>query len=324
MSDYPYLSLNQITIDPELARTLPRRLAFYYLALPLARDDEQLTLVMAHPENQLAVNMLESALGARVVPVQGSGAEIRAALDLVWTGETGPRTTRILCWGSTPEQAALAASVADVVARALLVQTVSMDASQCNLDTILSLAREEHYSLTVIDEPPDDTVSHVLRHSSTPVLLVRGASLALRHILLVLRGHSPDEHVLDWIIPLALAAQARVSLLTLSPAVAQAGQRRHPRTPSRLASLLSTDSEAGQHIRSCAHRLTGAGIKGQLRLRQGLPEQSIASEVSQGDYDLITLAAEAHGDFVQRVLSRIKALPANNQQPVLVIKPMAG
>ncbi len=322
MSDYPYLSLNQIAIDPVLARTLRRRLAFYYLALPLARDDEQTTLVMAHPENRAAITVLESALGTRIVPVQGSSEEIRAALNLIWSDETNPKTTRILCWGATPERAALAGSVAEVFARARSAQTVCLDASQSSLQTILSLAREEQYSLTVIDEPSDDVLSHVLRQSSTPVLLVRGAHFALRSILLVLRGHSPDEHVLDWVIPLALAGQARVTLLTVSPTV-ERGSWRSTGMPHGLANLLSTDSEPGKHVMSCAHRLTAAGIDGRLKLRQGLPEQTIASEVSQGNYDLITIAAEAHGDFVQRVLRQVKNLSPNNQQPVLVIKPIA-
>jgi hypothetical protein len=59
-----------------------------------------------------------------------------------------------------------------------------------------------------------------------------------------------------------------------------------------------------------------------LKLRQGEPEVEIAGEVAQGSYDLVTIAAEAHGDFVQRVLVQIDRLAASGQQPVLVIKPL--
>jgi nucleotide-binding universal stress UspA family protein len=322
MNDYPYLSLNRMTIDPALVRTLPRRLAYYHLALPLARDDEQLTLVMAHPENQTAITVLEATLGTRIVPVQGSSEEIRAALNAIWLEETHSKTTRILCWGATSERAALASAMAEIFARARSAQTVCLDASQSSLETILSIAREEQYSLTVIDEPSGEVLSHVLRESSTPVLFVRGTSFSLRHILLVLRGHSPDEHVLDWVIPLALAGQARVTLLTVSR-TASRGSQRSTQLLHGLANLISTESEPGEHVMSCARRLTAAGITGQLKLCQGSPEQTIASEVAQGNYDLITLAAEAHGDFVQRVLHQINHLPSNNQQPVLVIKPIA-
>ena len=323
MSDYPYLSLQHIAVDPELARTLPRRLAYYYLALPLACDDEQMTLVMAHPENRATIAVLEAALGTRVIPVQGSSEEIRAALNMIWSNEASSQATRILCWRAAPERVAVTAAMAEVFARARSAQTIYLDAHQNDLETALALAREERYSLTVIDAPSDETIAHALRRSSTPVLFLRGNSFSLRRILLALRGHSPDGPVLDWIIPVALAEQAAVTLLTVSPAAPEARLRSSAGAPYGLANLLSADSEPGQHIMSCTQRLAAAGIKGQLKLCQGSPEQAIASEASQGEYDLIALAAEAHGNFVQRVLSQIEALPANNQQSILVIKPIA-
>jgi nucleotide-binding universal stress UspA family protein len=321
MSDYPYLSLSRISIDPTLARKLPRRLAYYYLALPLARDDDQLTLIMAHPENQAAIAVLQAVLGERIVPVQGSGEEIKATLNLIWSGETDPAASRILCWGASPERVSQAMSVAEVVAQAFSAQTTCLDASQSSLETVLTVAREGQYSLTVIDAPEGEPLSRVLRQSSTPVLLVRGALLALHRILLVLRGHSPDESVLDWVVPLAQVGQAAVTLLTVAPLAARGLQRR-ARMPHGLAGYLSSENEPGKHVMDCARRLTEAGIRGQLKLRQGEPEVEIAGEVAQGGYDLVTIAAEAHGDFVQRVLVQIDRLATGSQQPVLVIKPL--
>ncbi|HVO71875.1 MAG TPA: hypothetical protein VMT24_17625, partial [Aggregatilineaceae bacterium] len=98
MGDYPFLSLSRVTVDPATARQLPRRLAYYYLALPLARDDDQLTLVMAHPDNQAAVAVLQAVLGERIVPIQGSARELRAALDTVWSGAAESEALHILCW----------------------------------------------------------------------------------------------------------------------------------------------------------------------------------------------------------------------------------
>jgi nucleotide-binding universal stress UspA family protein len=318
MSDFPYLSLSRIPLDPALARRLPRRLAYYYLALPLAQDDDQITLVMAHPENQAAVAVLQAVLGGRVVPVLGSGDEIKATLKLIWSGADEPAATRILCWGASPERAVQVMAVADGVARAFSAQITCLDASQSSLETVLTVAREGLYSLTVIDAPEGEPLSRVLRRSSTPVLLVRDARLALRRILLVLRGHSPDDSVLDWVIPLAQAGQSAVTLLTVAP-IATRGLPRHARMPHGLAGFLSADHAPGQHVMACAQRLTEAGLRGQLKLRQGEPEQEIAGEIAQGDYDLVTIAAEAHGDFVQRVLSQ---MAAGNRQPVLVVKPL--
>jgi nucleotide-binding universal stress UspA family protein len=301
MSDYPYLSLSRISIDPALARKLPRRLAYYYQALPLARDDDQLALVMAHPENQDAIAVLQAIMGERIVPVMGSSDEIKAALHTIW-----------LCWG----ESAQAPAVAEVVARALDAELTCLDATQSGLDTVLTVAHEGQYNLTVIDAPQGEPLARVLRQSSTPVLLVRGALLTLRRILLVLRGHSPDESVLDWVVPLAHMGQAAVTLLTVAPTTVRGIQRRAPQS---LAGFLSAENEPGKHVMACARRLTEAGIPGQLKLRQGESEREIAGEVGQGHYDLVTIAAEAHGDFVQRVLNRL----GGSRQPVLVIKPIA-
>src|SRR4051794_35746350 len=100
-ADYPYLSLNRVTVDPDLARRLPRRLAYYHLALPLAEDADELTVVMAHPENQAVVTMLEMLLSAKIVPVLGAAGEIKGALDGVWRHDPDTSVLRIVSWGST-------------------------------------------------------------------------------------------------------------------------------------------------------------------------------------------------------------------------------
>ncbi len=309
MTDYPFLSLSRVTVDPELARQLPRRLAYYYLAIPLARDEDQLTVVMAYPENQAAVVMLQAVLSTPIVPVQGSPHEIKATLNQLWSEHNEIGTSQVLCWGLSEERA-------QQIAHVFGAQVLCLDTGSGDLETVLTVAREGRYSLTVLDALPAESLSHFLRASSTPVLLMRGAALTLRHILLVLRGHSPDDNVLDWVIPLAETG-AQITLFTVAPTAAR--PKRGSRLPSGLAALLADDSAPGEHIATCARRLTEAGIQGVLKLRQGIPEEQIAAEVAQEDYDLITIAAEAHGDFVQRVLN---AMTPNNRQPVLVIKPI--
>ncbi|GAB4453429.1 MAG: hypothetical protein Kow00120_23390 [Anaerolineae bacterium] len=321
MNDYPFLSLNNIAIDPALARQLPRRLAYYYLALPLARDGEEITVVMAHPDNPAAVAVLEAVLGGRVVVVQGAAPEVRAALDRLWSGETDLTTRRVLSWASSPERAAFVASVADRVACALSAQTFTLDASRVSPETALTVAREDQYTLAVIDTPQSDALTHALHKASTPVLLVRGAHLGMCRILLTLRGHSSDESVLDWGILLSRAGQAQTTLLAVAPSPAR-GSRRGVRPAHGLATLLSTDDEPGEHIAACARRLVEAGAQGALKLREGVPEEQIAVEASQGEYDLVIIAAEARGDFVSRVLRQIENQATPNHCCVLVVKPL--
>jgi hypothetical protein len=317
---YPHLSLNNVSLDQELARRLPRGLAYYYLAMPLGRDGDRLSLVMAHPDDRKAIAVLGSVLGVRIVPVQGAASEIRAALDRLWSDDTPPSVPRILLWGASPEESGSVSPLVGLIARVLSAQITYLDASVSNLETALTIAREGGYVLTVIDVPEGSSLPHVVCETSTPLLLVHGGCLALEHILLVLRGHAPDESTLDWIIPLARATQATVTLLALAPEPLPF-HTRESRMFQGLALLLFPDSGLGEHVFTCARRLNEAGVQGYLKLRQGHSERQIADEMAEGSYDLIAIAAEAHGDFVQQVLSEVEGRAPHSNRPVLVIKP---
>jgi hypothetical protein len=67
--------------------------------------------------------------------------------------------------------------------------------------------------------------------------------------------------------------------------------------------------------------LNEAGVRGYLKLRQGSPDRQIADEVAEGVYDLIAIAAEAHGDFVQQVLAEVEHRALHVGRPVLIVKP---
>jgi nucleotide-binding universal stress UspA family protein len=71
----------------------------------------------------------------------------------------------------------------------------------------------------------------------------------------------------------------------------------------------------------CLSDLNKANVQVSLRLRQGNPVEQIVTELAQGDYDLLVIAAEARGDFVLNVLSRIDAAGVLPTQPMLIIKP---
>lgn len=320
MTQYPYLSLSQVSIDPQIARQLPRQLAYYYLALPLAQDEDKLTVVMAYPGNRASVTFLETYLQTRLVPVRGDIDEIRATLALLWPEEGEPTDLRILGWSADSQNAQRVMDTALQVGNAISKQAIYADASQTSLETVLSLARQEHYHLTVVDVQAPADVERILRESATPVLLVQdGAPLNLHQVLLVLRGHSPDESALDWIIPMSQSTSAQTTLLAVAPPVEIGNSR--TRIVRGLAPLLMAKTPLGQHISDCCQRLTASHVMGILRLRQGLAEQEIAQEFVQDPYDLMVIAAEARGDFIQRVLAEIEKRSPIRFNPILVMKP---
>ena len=207
-----------------------------------------------------------------------------------------------------------------MLAGILSAPITQLDASQSSLDVALAAARKGNFSLTVIRTSEPRDLSRLIRESATSLLLFFDRQPPLDHILLVLRGHSPDNKVLDWIIPLAKAAQASVTLLAIEPAQSDR-HRSKPRIGRGFSTLLSPESTLSKHIAECARQLNDAGVRGFVKLRQGLPDSQIIKEIDEGDYDLIAVAAEAHGDFIQQTWGCSAGETLNKRYPLLVVKP---
>ncbi len=124
---------------------------------------------------------------------------------------------------------------------------------------------------------------------------------ALPHsVLHILRGHVPDHRVLDWLIPLAGQNCAEVTLLM---GMDEGGKRP---LVSDLALILSAQDKRHDHISDCRERLIAAGVGGRLKLRQGVALNGIADELCEQHYDLVAVAAEAYGSFVNRVWELVR------------------
>jgi hypothetical protein len=91
---------------------------------------------------------------------------------------------------------------------------------------------------------------------------------------------------------------------------------------SPLNEMLTSDSPIRQHLRAFLRELNQADASVAVRLRQGDPATQIVAELAQGGpYGLLVLAAEAHGDLVWHVLSRIEREAVWPGRPILIIKP---
>ncbi|HLY28008.1 MAG TPA: universal stress protein [Aggregatilineales bacterium] len=314
MNTYPHLPLADIELDPALVRRLPRKLAYYHLALPLATDGGELSLAMAHPENSIVLDLLQSVLGARIVPVHGDATEIRDALDRAW--QSGEKAVpHLLSWGRTAAQAAIARQTSDALGK-IFSADVS-DVREDDLDTLLLLTQEDKYSLVVVAASASEDMTDLIRKAATPVLLLYGTIRPFQRIMLSLRGHSPDLSALDWVLPLATTYHAETTVLAV--AEQQPATERRARSQDSLAVLLDPTSERAQHLAECAHRLTQAGVEGYLKLCQGDPIPQIVTEFEKGGYALLVIVSEAHGDFVQEVIAGVNA--RHHDHAILVVKP---
>lgn len=306
---YPFLSLADIHLDTDLAQRLPRRLAYYHLALPIAQDADGITVAMAHPDNPKVISVLERALGAQVIPVHSFAETIREQLDRIWLNEqpssnsVDPSTGfRVTHWAASLDARNRSLGYVSEFLAALgrEAQVVPSTAGEFAANSDLIIA--------VVDAsmPPS-----ALFRTRASLLIVQNPTVFPRSVVHILRGHIPDYRVLEWLIPLARYGHGDVSLF-----MSVDGETNTPLV-SDMSSIMLAQDKRKLHMDECRRLLSGAKIPGRLKIRQGEPLRSIRDELSEHPYDLVAVAAEAYGDFAQQVGEVVRSTPA----AFLVIKP---
>jgi nucleotide-binding universal stress UspA family protein len=304
----PLLDLNYVTIDPALIERIPHMIALYYLALPLACEEHQVSVAMAHPENQLALARLQEMLEMDVVPVRGAPEAIRTVLQRCQPKESLP-APKILVWSRQPVLSHEMAGWASFFGSNNPPHVSILTAPDADLETVLTTVRKDRYSLTVVQRPESNT-QELLSRSATPVVLMRDEIRPLRRILVVMRGFSSDEYVLDWIAPLIRQTGAAVTLMPLVDP-----------TYGHLHQMLNGKGLLWEHVEGCLRRFGLNGLYPHLKLREGKLIQQIVVEVEEGNYDLLVIPAEGYGEFVTSVLAEVNQGSHGAQCPVLVMKP---
>lgn len=308
MSGYLSLDPHALVVVPDLLARLPVGLASYYQALPLACEDGAITVAMAHPENETALTVLADLLAAPVVPVSAPAAAIRRALCHYSALLPAP-PPRVLAWSSSEEHADFVTAIACRFAVTLTGSVTVLTAPQLDLDAMLTVARQGQYRLTVLYPPREVAAAALLSQASTPLLLVRSKEECLRRILVVLRGFSADDQILDWLTPL-LQLDTSVTLLPLSTADEVNGP----------LSLLG-DRRGQGHLQACLRHPALCQTRATIRLRQGQILDQVRAEASQDTYDLIVIAAEGYGHVVSGILTAVEQRQADRPLSFFILKP---
>ncbi len=314
MTTYPHLALSQIELDVELARRLPRKLAYYHLALPLSSDGNELSVSLAEPEDTQVVEMLARLFGAKIVPVHSSAQDIRAALDRLWQAVRLP-PPHILTWGDSPARAESAREIGSDLGHIYHAGTTDLQHEEPA--SLLLYTQQDQYSLTVIQTTLEADITEWVRDAATPALLLRGMVAApFRRVLLCLRGHAPDLTLVNWIVPLLHAYHSEIAVLAVTaPKKSASGLY----SGHSLAAFLDAEQAQAQHLSACVRHLSDAGVKGYLKLCQGDPQEQIRHEFTTGGYTLLVLVSEATGDFVMQTVEHLRGW--NEPHALLIGKP---
>lgn len=303
------LNLDEVTVDPALVKRVPYALAMYYLALPLAQENGHVSVALAHPENDAALATLSNLLQAEIVPVRSQSDKIRTALQRLH-GLNGRPAQRIMMWSATPEHGPAVRQMAAIFAKMHDTPAPVLDAGQVEIEAALAVAQESHATLVVLSPPPDRTLDEVVSRSSGSLVLVRGEHRPIKSILVAARGYASDDQVLDWLEPLVRQQRAQVTLFPLLG------------LPTLdLDDIFCGDGPAKRHLDHLLQRLAGEHLAASLRVRAGDPAAQVVAELREGDYDLLVIAAEAHGQFVTRVLAAMQEQGVHRDRPIFILKP---
>lgn len=293
-----YLSLDQLTPNPKLARRLPAELAWRFHALPLAEDHGTITVVMADPDDDAAREAILAALGPSACVVQGDPAAIDALLSEIWGAETGAVSLAV-CTGEGPMPAGvegyaahlgelLGAPVSAIPNRETLIAWLHQEGcEQCGQRRLLLTTPDQSLLSWLLLEAGEEA----LPHPDAPVaaLVVREPRWPIRRILLVTGGERQERTAVDWVLPVARRSQATVTVLAV--VASHPGPGSHDSSARYgLPALLTAETPPARRVHQTAQYLADWGLSTNLKLRQGPPDGQLRREWAEGDYDWIAMA----------------------------------
>jgi nucleotide-binding universal stress UspA family protein len=324
-----YLTLDKLTINRKVARRLPPALAFHYHAIPVGKANGSVTVAMAHPEDRTACEVIAEALEAELYVVQSDPVAIDEQLAELWSAETGLTLRMLLYHHDSPNSAEIQAYgcyLGDLL-QVQLTDCRSANGADVTFDDLVEQARQ-NYNLIIFGEPDQSLIGRLVGGSvgckaadqlPASVLIARSPRWPLRNILLVTRGQGFDNIAVDWIIRFAQPSGATVTVLAVQPPMSGADSR--ALASGGLSDWLATDTPLGQQLGRIARQLVNWEIEGRLHFRQGLPDWQVKTEISEGDHDLVVLAADPEDWWRRRIVGRlVSPLLGWIDRPVLIAK----
>lgn len=180
--------------------------------------------------------------------------------------------------------------------------------------------------LVIFDEPTQSLYKSLffaspgckaVKYLLTSVLLPRGPRWPIQRILLVTRGQENDNCAVEWTIRLARPSRAAVAV---QPALATA--QSDLLQMGGMLDWITTATPLGWQLRNLEFELDNWLVEGKLRFRRGSLENQIRTEVTEGTYDLIVLAADPAEWWQRRIPGElVEPLLQWADRPVLIAKP---
>ena len=327
-----YLTLDELTADPVLARRLPSELAWRFHALPLAEDNGRVTVAMADPDDAEAREAVVAVLGPRSCVVRGSPLAIDARLTEIWGYEAAGHLRVGICgfprhpqgehWDYARAFGALLGAHINHPTATAEVDDLPQEEELVCCDLMFFLDPSHPLIRRLLTRSPTASAQASAQNAAPfGILVAQRPRWPLRSILLAICGDSADDAAVNWAVRLARPSSATVTALAVVPPV-PAMYRGLSRMEQSVAALLSTDTTLGRQMHRVARCLAEGKVDGTVRLRQGAPDHQICREAFERDHDIVIMATrpchwlwrQIRGDPICSLLSRL-------DRPVLLAEP---
>jgi nucleotide-binding universal stress UspA family protein len=334
MEPVGFLSLGELTPDPQATRLLPSAVARRYRALPIAVDAGCVTVAMADPADRTARTAVMAALQSaaamaqplRVYLVQADPVQIEAWLadpvlvsDESTDAAPGDPPLEVWLWEPLGNDRNAVVAYAEQMAALLAVPLRRFDLPVAGPEAFSGIPHSLR-RLLVLPCRDDTLIGPILdAGDAAAALWACQPRWPLRRLLLIVRGDPVDDVALAWATRLARASGAAVTALMVAPHVATTlAAPAH----DNIANLLSPHDRTGRRMQQAVQGLAARQQNAMLHLRQGAPDTVIRRELAAAVYDLvITGVAAAGGAAVQwRLRPLLHGLLPDLPCPLLVTR----
>ena len=322
---HEYLVLDHLTVNPTVAKLLPASLMIKYLAVPIAREGNCITVAMAHPNDDVAVKDISSALGLEVYPVRVNIQTINHLLAELLPGET--ELSFLLSCQNANNIDALQ-DYAHYLATVLHARLKTVEKGHDGEGRLLIDKASCHHDLLILGESRHSRLmtNHAVRHIPLPILLAKQPLWPIKKILLITRGQAGiDDWAVDWSIRIAQATNAAVAMLAIVQHLPAFYQRAATQFPEGPAGWLNSATPLGNQLARVVQQLEIRNITGILRFREGTPDQQIQRELASEGPDLIVIAPDPRTWWQQRLAGcLINSMLSWIDRPTLIAKRATG
>lgn len=162
-----------------------------------------------------------------------------------------------------------------------------------------------------------DTAVQVIENLKVSTMIVRGKG-EINNILMPVRLGKEKDELLSVTGEIARAINSKVTILYVIPLPAMYGIH----LKENIELLEKHPSEAAHIRRVAAEMEEEYGIKSEIRLREGVPEEEILEEAEEGNHDMIVVGSSSWRGISGLILGNLSyTIVKHSKQSVVVVMP---